>query len=137
MILAANAAVGVITETNAEKALEVSLTSWQDFGHWRKRNIIILKWQESLRLYIADFFTLQFLEFDNLPSAFCILQIITIMSKMLGHLASQDFFVPKASGTITMYLCRKQDFKWLLLLLWSLKWFWSYLSYLMHDPNMI
>lgn len=37
MILAANAAVGVITETNAEKALEVSLTSQQDFGHWRTK----------------------------------------------------------------------------------------------------
>lgn len=30
MILAANAAVGVITETNAEKALEVSLISQQE-----------------------------------------------------------------------------------------------------------
>jgi hypothetical protein len=29
MILAANAAVGVITETNAEKALEVILVYWE------------------------------------------------------------------------------------------------------------
>lgn len=41
MILAANAAVGVITETNAEKALEVSLISQQDCEHWRHMLICI------------------------------------------------------------------------------------------------